>query len=375
MADDIWHFSREELAKRTLFGLSKGPSKALTLFAPRRTGKTEFLRKDFKPLAEKEGHIVVYMSFWEQPLEPIAVIIEALEKAVQTRSGAARLKTNLQRITPKVKLSATVPGTGLGGEVDLTELTDKEKQGLLFHLDVLLEKLERRKKPTILLLDEVQQLASGKDNFALVASLRTSLDIRSDGVRAIFTGSSRDGLRAMFSDREAPFFHFGAQVDLEPLGDAFVDHLINVFQKIVDRKLERNEALKAFEALHRSPYYFRGLIEMLVLEPGLSIKDGLDAYRARLAERLGYEHLWRSLSALQRAVLFELATGSVKLFAQATLEKIGKSLGGSVQPHEIQTALRGLARADILDKWSSQWRFADEEFGVWISTRGAHFTA
>ena len=237
----------------------------------------------------------------------------------------------------------------------------------MLHLDKLLAKLERPEKPTILLLDEAQELARGKNNFPLIAALRTSLDTRSDGIRAIFTGSSRDGLRAMFSEREAPFFHFGTQVDLEALSDAFVDHMLSVFKKIVDRELDREEAIAAFETLHRSPYFFRGLIEMLILESSLTLSDGLEAYRARLAERLGYEQLWKSLPPLQREVLKEIATENPKPFAQGTLTRFGEVVDATPAAHEVQTALRQLSRADVVDKWSGDWRFVDDEFRVWVS--------
>lgn len=51
MTDDPWHFERDELAIQTLSLLSSGPAQALTLFATRRTGKTEFLLKDLAPHA------------------------------------------------------------------------------------------------------------------------------------------------------------------------------------------------------------------------------------------------------------------------------------------------------------------------------------
>ena len=79
MIKDPWHFERREFTKRILTLLDKGPAQALTLFAPRRTGKTEFLLKDLAPLAEKGGHRVIYASFWQAPLSPFAVLLHALE--------------------------------------------------------------------------------------------------------------------------------------------------------------------------------------------------------------------------------------------------------------------------------------------------------
>ncbi len=50
MAADPWHFPRREFTARVLKLLGDGPGQALTLFGPRRTGKTEFLIKDIAPL-------------------------------------------------------------------------------------------------------------------------------------------------------------------------------------------------------------------------------------------------------------------------------------------------------------------------------------
>ena len=99
-----------------------------------------------------------------------------------------------------------------------SKLKGEPPSNLLLHLDELLERVSRSAKPAILLLDEVQELARSRTNAALVASLRTGLDKRRDGVRAVFTGSSRSGLAAMLSAREAPFLHFATPIELLALG-------------------------------------------------------------------------------------------------------------------------------------------------------------
>lgn len=369
--DDSWHYPRTALAERTLLALAEGPGKALTLFAPRRTGKTEFLRKDLARVAEAKGHLVVYVSFWQQTLDPLAVVVEALLAAAERASLARRARETIRRVLPSVKLSASLSGASLGGEFDLTALGAKEKEALLLRLDDLFAAIDGRRRKTIVMLDEVQELARSETNRPLVAALRTSFDTRSDGIRAVFTGSSRAGLRAMFSEREAPFFHFGNQLDLEPLGEAFVDHLIGVHERVTGRRLPRERLVGAFEDLHRSPFYLRGLIELLTLEPGLDVDEALALWRTRLAERLGYAELWRSLDALSRAVLIELASGARKPFGNTTREALGARLGTEPpSTAQIQTTLRRLARGDLLDRWSKEWSFVDEAFREWVLGRG-----
>ena len=53
-----WHYPRPLLAKKYLDLFDMGLTSARGLFARRRMGKTEFLKKDFIPAAEKAGYLV-----------------------------------------------------------------------------------------------------------------------------------------------------------------------------------------------------------------------------------------------------------------------------------------------------------------------------
>ncbi|NNU17569.1 hypothetical protein HK107_14655 [Parvularcula sp. ZS-1/3] len=362
---DPWHFHRRELAERTVLALTKGPTKALTLFAPRRKGKTEFLRKDLTPAAEKEGHVVVYISFWD-PLEPLALLVDALEQAVARKTITGKAGAAVRRITPKLKLSAKLPGTGAGGEIDLSQIPPETRTSLVAHVDTLLGRLEKPKRKTILLLDEVQELARRERDEGLVAALRTSLDVRSDGLSTVFTGSSREGLRTMFSASKAPFFHFGSQFDLEPLGDEFVDHLIARVLELNGTALDREVAIEAYRSLGRSPYHFRALIEDIVLRPDLSIEDALVAYRRRLAAKQGYDTFWLGLKPLHRALLGALATEYPPFGAEASA-MIESETGKEPAKSTVQRALASLADQGIIDRWDGDWRFADDELRIWLS--------
>ncbi len=159
MINDPWHFERRDLATRTLSLLTDGPAHALTMFAPRRTGKTEFLIKDLAPLAEDKGHRVIYASFWQAPLSPLAVLLHALELSLKKGKFSDRIRNTALVLAPKLRLSAPIPGAKVEAEIDLTALDKKPPSELLLYMDDLLERLARKRKATILMLDEVQELA------------------------------------------------------------------------------------------------------------------------------------------------------------------------------------------------------------------------
>lgn len=366
MSDDPWYFPRTELAERTVFALTGGPSKALTLFAPRRMGKTEFLIKDVAPAVEKAGHSPVYVSFWEQPIRPLGLLVEALEAALSQKSPMARAAATFRRVSPRLKLSAEVPGTGMGGEIDLSDIPKKAEPHLIAHMNRLLERLAGRKGKTVLLLDEVQELALRAEDEGLIAALRTSLDV-SPHLRTIFTGSSAEGLRLMFSDRAAPFFHFGTQIDLEPLGDDFVDHLIAQLKTLTDRSVERDRLVALFAELGRSPYHMRGIFEQLVLRRDLGVDDAIRLHYRKSAEARGFSKLWLGFKPTPRHLLAMIAEGWPKPFSEDFLQELSSRTGRKESQGTVQAAIRLLVRSGQIDRRDREIRLLDDEFGRWLA--------
>ena len=372
MPDDPWHWPRTDFAEKTLHLLMAGPARALTMFGPRRTGKTQFLIEDLGPLAESKGHRVVYASFWQTALTPMAVLLNELEKAVRRGSFLDRVKATAADLSPKIKLSGQVPGASLKGEIDLTRIGTPPPSDLLLYLDDLIDRLARKRRPLLLLLDEIQELARHAEQRPLVAALRSSLDVQRAGVRVLFTGSSKEGLRALFSNREAPFFHFATQLDLPQLDDAFVHHLLGAFKKSSGRALDAEAAQRAFEGLHHNPHFFRGLLELMLLDADLDFDRALERQRERISVDLDYATTWLSLSPIQRAAAVAVAQGK-KPFAGETRRLIGQLIGEAAPtPGRIQAALRKLVREGIADQWDGQWVLEDPEFAAWMRNRPKH---
>ncbi len=371
MQQDPWHFPRPEFTEQVLSTLTQGPAQALTLFAPRRTGKTEFLLKDLAPLAEEREHPVIYASFWQTPLSPLGVLLYELETWLAGAGVRGRIQSAATALAPKLRLSAAPFGVGVEAEVDLSALRGRPPDSLLLHLDGLLERVSRRGRPAILLLDEVQELARRPENEALVAALRTSLDRRSDRLRVVFTGSSREGLAAMFSARTAPFFHFASQIGLPVLGDGFVHHVMGAFRTASGRTLPPAEMLAAFGQMRRSPFVFRTLLDVLLHDPALTVEAAMDEVRSRIAASLDYSRVWLSLSPLQRATASVLATDLDRPFTRKFRAAVGARLQESPpSAARIQGALRRLVRLDLADATAGGWILADPEFASWVRETG-----
>ncbi len=279
---------------------------------------------------------------------------------------ADRFRTTALALTPTLTLSAPLPGGQAQAELDLTTLNQTPPGELLLYVDDLLERLSKRRKATVLLLDEVQELSRG-DNGPLVSSLRTSLDKRSSSLKAVFTGSSREGLQAMFSARQAPFFHFATPLDLPALGEPFVNHVLKVFKLNTKRQLDSKAMLDAHTQLHHNPYFFRSLIETLILDSTLTVDVALSRVRDRIALDLGYPKSWLTLNTVQRATALVLAMGESKPYSQKSRTAMSKHLQGTTPTSaQVQTALRRLNKLGFADTYTGNWALDDPEFAHWI---------
>src|SRR3990167_9014445 len=200
MNTDLWHFHRTALAIQILNMFETGLSSALIFFAPRRMGKTEFLRKDILPMAKEQAWEVIYFSFLGINTNIETQFVEALQKN-QKLLPTSRTGKLLKKIN---KISGTA--AGLHAQLEFKDEHEIQKSVI----DVLSKLAEHHK--ILLLLDEVQVLAQHNMNENFIATLRTALDINKDKIKVIFTGSSQEGLRQMFSQAKAPFFHFGQNI-------------------------------------------------------------------------------------------------------------------------------------------------------------------
>lgn len=354
MTTDPWHFSRTELAAQVLGMFNTGLSSALTFFAPRRMGKTEFLRKDIMPAAEAAGWSVFYYSFLDADASAQA-FAAAIADFVK---GDGWLSRTFGRVG---KVSGGAAGISAGVEI---------KDAAPDDIKAVVARLAERNKRSLLLLDEVQALATpGQASF--VAALRTALDMHKDNVKVIFTGSSREGLRRMFSQANAPFFHFGQNLSFPSLDKRFTDHLADMFRKTTTRSLDADALWQAFREMGDSPQLARALVERMALQPGVSIEAGKEALVSDINSSRNFAHDWQKCSGLERLLLKAIASGVGELYGVAHRERLAQALGvPDVGVSSVQSALRSMMRRGLVYKSEgrSNHEIEDSMFKEWLLT-------
>lgn len=347
MASDPWHYPRRALAKEFVEQLEVGLATRLTLVAPRRKGKTEFLVFDLAPAAEKAGYRVVYASLWANVNAPHRGLLEPLRLAAEAKKKRRSIaKAVLGAAVNRVKVEAL----SVGAELEFAEAPQAVTTDEITEIDRLIEALNAGKRTKLLLvLDEIQHLATEEAFAPLVFALRTTLDRLRD-VRVVFSGSSRGGIRRMFGDQNAPFFGFSTEVQLPDLDEKFTAFLARVFQRITKRKVSPATLWKHFERLDRNPFYVREALKLMALEPGLSAPPAIERLLTAVAEQNDYPGLWQRLSVLDRAIFLAIARnpGAGGLHSAEQVEVFTEAVGKPVSRTLIARRLQRLAEQNFI---------------------------
>lgn len=336
MKDPLF-FHRREYASKLINSLKDGITHAFTLFAPRRMGKTQFLLQDVLPLAEQNGFNVFYFSFMDST-NPATDFQTALYQFAQNIQTGNKTKTFLSSIS-KIEIMSV----GLERESDKPEIP---------RLSDLLNLIATDNQPSLLLLDEIQELARLPDTDGLIRSFRTGLDVNQNKIKTIFTGSSTNGLRAMFNDNKAPFFHFAHALDFPLLGKDFTDFLADIYQNRTGNNIDKTALYALFERLYHTPMYMRAIIQDMILNPSAN----LEAVAAGRIEELRASHnemsLWQQMKPLERAIIRDIAANPyTSPYSSENRRKYAAMLGvAAISTSSTQGAIRRMERHDWISR-------------------------
>jgi hypothetical protein len=367
MTDPVFHRPAlaNELADLILSDAALSPARSgLFLAAPRRTGKSTFLREDLMPTLEHRGAAVLYVDLWaDKALEPGQAIVSLVRASLAHEDGA------LLKMFRKAGLDKVNVG-GLGFEVAKVGL------GTGITLAAALATLsDRLKAPIVLMIDEAQRAATtdGGNNalFALKAARDELNSSAHHGLRIVATGSSRPKLALLRASKDQAFFK-AMMRNFSPLGVDYVQWF--VANTGLPHALDVARTLRSFE---RAAWRPEVLIQALgdlgddtgALPPAERLDDAFEAAVAAAIEDSDNASLKvvRALTPLQGAVLRVLATQGEDYspYAAATMAAYTEQLAqldpeGAVKidTPNVQSALEALQGKSLV------WRAAHGEYAL-----------
>ena len=374
-------FRRTALALQIVEGLAgEGLTdfrSGLFLTAPRRTGKSTFLREDLAPACLERGWLPVYVDLWEDKgADPAVLIANAIAEALVAFDGTLRKlakKVGLEKLSVLRTLSWDFSKPVLPAGATLAQALE------LLHV--------ASGKLVVLMIDEAQHALntdSGTDAMFALKAARDELNQgrEQDGLRLVCTGSSRDKLAHLVLNAKQPFF--GSSVTPFPLlGRDYTETYTLYLNKLLarDNQFKADDVEAAFELVGRRPELLRNIIGSVSLDLGAASDLGAllqsGARSIRDGIRTEFESSYNGLTPVQKAVLEVMARRSLANepfapFSSETLQAVTAALqrlGVDSTPttSTIQASIDELRQRDLL--WKSNrgaYAFEDKSLAVWL---------
>ncbi|MGO4156992.1 ATP-binding protein [Cupriavidus sp. YAF13] len=358
-------FKREALAtelatKILTVSPTSASSSGLFLAAPRRTGKSTFLREDLRPALENLGALVVYADLWEdRRADPGEVIVGAVRAELASHEGVIK----------RLARSAGMEKVAVGG---MSFSLDRVGLGEGISLSAALAALsDEAGKPIVLVIDEAQQaIVSEKGNdalFALKAARDELNSSRHKGLRIVATGSNRDKLAMLRNSRDQAFY--GAPlVNFPALDMAYVQWFCDRLD--LGAKLDPAEVFELFKRAAFRPELLGAAADALRFEFGLPAGDIPARFAAAVEEQIAVSNteqmrVVHSLTPLQSTVLRVMAVrgSNYAPFEAATMEAYDAVLK-AIDPGAD-------ARVDVSNAQQALSALQDKAL-VWRAARGVY---
>ena len=337
----------DALAGRGILNAGSG----LFLAAPRRTGKSTFLRIDLIPEMSHRGWEVIYTDLWSDKSADPAILIK---RAIQDR--VAQYDGPLVKAVKGVKIKH-VEVAGVGVDLGRTPGPEPTLSDLLFEL------AERSKKPVALVVDEAQHAMSSKDGENALFALKAARDALNQGtigrgapgLHLVMTGSNRDRLAQMVRLRESPFY--GAAIQNFPLLDggyiAFYADWINA-QFAKGKKFSVKALEAVFILVDNKPEILSQVVAEVVV--GYADPARLNELVLERAECLremvwqDFRNVYAELTPLQQAILrvMLLSRPPYEPFSGQAFEAYKQVFGAKPTTSAVQKALYVLREKSVI---------------------------
>ncbi len=369
-------FHRNELAEiyaEAALDTSVGVNSGLFLAAPRRTGKSTFVRQDLVPALRRRDIEVLYIDLWaDKTQDPAVLMSDAIRTELKKENGA------ISKLAARAGLAKlTVGALGNGLSFDLSQVGLSANATLTDALSALASANGKR---IVIVIDEAQHALTSEAGsnalFALKAA-RDALNLAGRGLQIIGTGSNRDKLSLLVQQRDQAFF--GADlVNFPPLGLDYCEWLCGR-QKL---PLEPAHVFALFQEAGSRPEMVAPVLRSLRLEPPAAGEDVNAVFAQRVRERIVQ---WRQsfltdfgqLPPLQQALLREIAADSLLdegtrrdgLFSEVMKQRLRSRLEAEGQDASSLSKDDGSGASAIQNALDS---LREKNF-LWRARRGAYW--
>ena len=306
-----FYFARPALTDALVRDLTGGnlfsdAANGLFLAAPRRTGKSTFLRNELQPALENAGRVVVYVDLWsDKNRDPGALIAEAIGKELGKHLG----------IVAKTAKAAGIEHMGLGNWLKVDPAKIGKTDGLTL-ADAVRALRETSGKAVALIIDEAQHALTSLQGESAMTALKSARDQLNmpdaANLLLIMSGSDRDKLLRLLNTNAAPFF--GSAISLMPqLGVDFIAHVADMITRTYPQlaPVDIPQLWEAFQRFAQRPQPFVRTLGQ-ILNPLHPPERGFERQVLEMADlqraddERAMESAYLALRPLEQAVLWRM---------------------------------------------------------------------
>lgn len=338
-------------------------ARSVVITSPRRIGKSGLIRRLFDEKSIRDAYNCLYVDiFSTSDMQGFAnALIRAyIRESEKPMSHLARYGIEL--------LKALKLGINTGLEISWDGIHSPEVS-----IEQMFDYLNSLKRPTILAIDEFQQIASYRNGSA-EALLRTFVQA-SPNIRMIYSGSEQHLLQGIFGSASRPFFMSATFMELRPINRAVYARFAQDHFTSGSRIIPEEVFNDIYDAVAGKTWFIQRWLNVLYsITPVGACADhdrANEALSAILeADTVYYQNAVYSLSAKQKEFLIILAKeGCVNSVMSSAFLKKHRLTASSVQA--ICRALAGESFRSVISQerqpdGSFVWKISDTFFSIWL---------
>ena len=332
----------------------------VVLSAPRRIGKSGLIHRLFDEKDIQDEFNCIYVDvFATKSLKEFALtlVTQYLEQSSKPVHHLARYAASFLKA---IRLDPADPNNISIGDIKSPEVT----------VEQMFRYLRELRKPTVLAIDEFQQVASYQDASA-EAFLRTQVQ-QSPNIRMIFAGSEQSLLSEIFSSYKRPFAMSSTFFELSPLNREVYCRFAQEKFEIHGRHLPQEVFFKLYDDMEGTTWFVQDVLNFLFTNsgPGQTLnREELKRTLERIIKNNEKTYI-RQSDALHQSE-FELLGAIARekvaenIRSNEFLEKYGLS-AKSVAADEAKLIKEKLVWKDCPAVGIRQWRLCDYFMAEWL---------
>ena len=360
--DPEYFCDRVQESARLIKSVTNGNN--LVIISPRRMGKTGLIRFCYdKPEIADEYYTFFIDILHTSSLREFTYLLgrEIYETLLpRSRKMADLFIQTIKSISGKFGFDpiSSMPTFNVElGDIDRPEYT----------LDEIFQYLAHADKPSIVAIDEFQQIAKFPEK-NIEAQLRTHIQ-KLRNCNFIFAGSERHMMQEMFTSAARPFYHSADMLELKAIvPEIYIPFIVGHFEKR-NRRIDSENVAKVYDLFKGHTYYVQKTFNEAFADTPEGDECTLETLRAAIDNMIAsndtiFREILSNIPEKQKELLYAIAKeGEAERITSAAFIKRHSLTSAS----SVQSAMKKLLEKDIITEINKVFSVTDKLFAMWIN--------